>query len=296
MRPSRGAPSAAVRNSRPHLLAGFTVGLVGLGQIGGSIVRRLSTYRPAIAVAGHDLRSDLAGPMRRYGAWCADLDGLVERSDLVVLAVPVPMIVRLLPAIAAASAGRPASRRLVVCDVGTVKDALVKAAARHRSSFDFVGLHPFAGTEGAGWTSAKSALFEGRTIVYCPSNSRPDAIARELVRLLGATPVPMAPRAHDALVAERIGLPHLLAFAAAGLALRRASRGALSAGSWRSLTRVAASDPAMVGGFLHANATLQRAALRSFRARLDRLDRALRDGDAARLDRILAVWQRGLRG
>jgi prephenate dehydrogenase len=280
----------------PATLLGRSIGVVGLGQIGGSLVQRLSRYRPSIAVHGFDLRADLARLARRYCHWCIRLDDLVGSSDIVILAVPVPGIVRLLPKVARAAAKRTSGRRLLVCDVGTAKEQVVEEAASFSASFDFVGLHPLAGGERNGWDQADPRLFDRRTVVFCPTGRKADRVARDLIGLLGGLPRPMSPKLHDELCAEGIGLPHLLAFAAAALTARHGVDQPLRGGSWASLTRVAASDAKMVAGFLHANAANERRVLRRFRARLAELERLLARPTSRALERRLRAWQTQLTG
>ena len=273
-------------------LRGRTIGVVGLGQIGGSVVRGLSRLRPGLEVIGHDLRADLAPRVRRFCSWCDRLDDLVAQSDVVMLAVPVPASVRLLPRMARLARQRSARTRLLVCDVGTVKASIVAAAARLRADFDFIGLHPLAGGERNGWDAAEAGLFAGRPFIFCPAGRRQDRLARELIGLLGGRAMRIDARTHDQVVAETIGLPHLVAFAAAGIATPTPAHDLLRGRSWGSLTRVAASDPAMVAGFFHGNGANQIRVLRRLRSRLDTIERALRQPSGRALERWLARWRR----
>ncbi|MCX6538605.1 MAG: prephenate dehydrogenase/arogenate dehydrogenase family protein [Acidobacteria bacterium] len=289
---SRRRSTVSPRPARPRLLKGAEVGIVGTGQIGGSVVRCLSRLRPDITVCAFDLDTSLGAKIRPFARFCRTLEILVRQSDVVMLAVPVQAVVRLLPRIAKLAGQRPSRRRLIVCDTSTVKATVVAAAVRHEADFDFVGLHPLAGTEGQGWEAADAALFKGRPVVICPAGQRAGRVARELIGLLGGNPVAMNPRDHDRLVAEGIGLPHILAFAAAGMGTRAVGGNLLKGGSWRSLTRVAASSPAMVAGFLHENRDHQLRVLARFKKDLDAVAGALRQPAVGALERQLAAWQR----
>jgi prephenate dehydrogenase len=279
----------------PRVLRGATVGIVGTGQVGGSLVRRLSRYRTALTVCAFDRDQALAAQVGRFARFCDSLADLVCESDVVVLAVPVHTAIRLLPRIAALAGRRRSARKLIVFDTGTVKERIVAAAARHEAAFDFVGLHPLAGTEGPGWEAANPAMFDGRAVVMCPARPRAVRVARELVALVGGIPVRMDACEHDRLVAEGIGLPHILAFAAAGMGGRALDGAVLKAGSWRSLTRVAASSADMVAGFLHGNRAHQLRVLAAFSRQLDVVARALRHPSVQPLERRLEAWQRVVR-
>ena len=293
-RPAKSRP-ANPRSATPRLLQGATVGVIGVGQIGGSIVRRLSRLRPGLALCAFDRDTSLSAKIRRFGRWCRTLEELVGQSDIVILAVPTQTAVGLMPRIARLTTERRRRRRLMVCDLSTVKATVLAAAAPHSATFDFVALHPLAGTEGQGWESADAALFDGRRIVICPSPARAGRIARELIDLLGATPVKMTARDHDGFAAEGIGLPHMLAFAASGLDAGGRAGQLLKGGSWRSLTRVAASNPTMVAGFLHENRENQLRALNRFLGQLHTLTRALCLPTSRGLERQLEARQRRAR-
>jgi prephenate dehydrogenase len=279
------------RAATPRLLRGRSIGIVGLGLIGGSLLRGLSRHRPAVALRGHDRRPELSAATRRYGTWCQSIDDIVDGCDVVVLSVPAPEIVRLLPIIAARAAHRSSPRRLLVCDTGTVKAPVVRAAARWRAAFDFAGLHPLAGGERGGWEAADAGIFRARPFLACPSTRRAGALVRELIRLVGGVPFSMDARAHDRIVADTIGVPHALAFAAAGILPAGRHRTHVHGRSWQSLTRVAASDPAMVAGFLHANATNQIRALARMRKGLALAEQALRQPSHRQIQTLLARWQ-----
>jgi prephenate dehydrogenase len=170
---------------------------------------------------------------------------------------------------------RARRRRLIVSDVGSMKVPIAAEAMRWSREFDYVGLHPLAGGEHNGWQAAAQALFRGRTIVHCPAGARETRVARELTRLVGGVPVAMGAAAHDAMAAETIGLPHLVAFAAAALRPPATSRHPLRGTSWGSLTRVSVSDPAFVAGLLHPNAAHQLRVARAFISQFEALCRHL---------------------
>jgi len=277
----------------PHLMAGKSVGVVGLGQIGGSIVKRLSRYQPQITVLGTDIDSAIAKRVRRYCRWCVSLDEIVEQSDILVLAVHVPRILDLLPLVASKASGRTRRSRLLVTDTGTIKDPVVQLARCHRTAFDFVGTHPLAGSHRPGWDGSHGNLFDGCTTIYCADRpTRNSRLIRELILLLGAKPLRMQAAEHDDYIGLTIGLPHLLAYSAQGLSRDLNVPPAVKGRSWASLTRIAASDPAMVTGFLHTNANAVTSAAHQLRRHLDRLVAALKDPADKKLEALLREWRR----
>lgn len=158
----------------------------------------------------------------------------LDRDDLVVLASPPRSVIQALRGLETAA---------LVMDVASVK-APVVAAPR---SVRFVGTHPMAGREQSGPEAASSGLFRGTAWVVTTdgANAADLAVVDEIVVDLGARPVHMTAEAHDRAVARVSHLPQLLAAALLETAAADPRAMELAAGSFRDLTRVAASDPAI---------------------------------------------------
>lgn len=252
-----GAPSvgATRRCARVVGVTLRTVTVVGLGLIGGSLLRALAAD-PGRTVHGHDAdpaTRDAAraepGPWRIHDT----VDAAVRDADLVVLAVPPHAMPGVLAGLADHSG--------LVTDVASVKSPVLDAA--RRQPVRFVGGHPMAGTERAGFAASDPDLFTGRAWVLClePDTRLADwlAVAR-LVLGLGARVVPTTAAEHDLAVARISHLPHLVASALAATAADPLSR-TLAAGSYADGTRVAASQPALWADICAGNAPAVRAAL-----------------------------------
>lgn len=263
-----------------------TIAVIGLGQIGGSILKRLARHRPKLYLLAHDRDRRLASRAAPYGEWITGLDTVVERSDIIIIATPVPSIISLLRDIAGHVSSR--KKKLLVLNTGTVQQAVAAEAAKHKHKINHAGFHPLAGAEGRGWNSSRADLLASRRIVITPQAMARLPVVRALANALDAQALPMDAKSHDRYVAEAIGLPHLLAFAAQGMS----AQNPLRAGSWASLTRVAAANPEMVAGFLNANAAEQRKALARFEKELALLKGSLSDRSGKTLIRRLVQRQR----
>lgn len=283
---------ATLKLPRPGLFEGTRIGVVGLGQIGGSIVKALTSRAPDLELFGLDRDQLLRNRVRRFCRWADSLEAIVEQSDCLVLAVPVPAILTLLPQVAKCASNSNRRSPLLVMDTGTIKAPVVREAGRHRRAFDFVGLHPLSGGERNGWSASRADLFQGDRIICCAKRrGRAEKTAHELVKLLGATIIHIDAAAHDRMIATTIGLPHMLAFAAHGLPTRSGAVQRLHGRSWGTLTRVAVSEPAMVGGFLCTNAKEQTRVARLFQKRLNQIIAALQDPTGRRIEKLLKQWR-----
>ncbi|MGY1779848.1 prephenate dehydrogenase/arogenate dehydrogenase family protein [Geodermatophilus sp. SYSU D01036] len=235
------------------------VGVVGLGQLGGSLAA-------ALVAAGRDVSGWDVDPAAREAAAARGVRVTRELGGVVVLAVP-------LPAMATALDGLDVDPAATVTDLGSVK-VPVLAAVGAALGGRFVGGHPMAGTERSGHGATDPGLFRGARWALClePGTELPRWLrAAEVALDAGAEVVPVTAAEHDDAVAAVSHVPHLLAAAlaaAAGEAGRLAL--ALAAGSFRDGTRVAGSDPAFVTAMVEGNAGPTAAALARVRAQLDR--------------------------
>jgi prephenate dehydrogenase len=243
------------------------VAVVGLGQIGGSLGLALG-HAGGWHRVGFDSRASARRAALKLGAvdeTARSLAAACAGAALAVVAVPVDVLPRVL---AAAAAVLP--RGAVLLDTGSARGAgvtraLVLATRRVRA----VGGHPLAGNERRGLAGANARLFAGAPFAIMPVRGRVPAIVRALVRDLGAVPLVVNPRRHDAALARTSHLPWLLSRALAQLGAAAAREG-LAGPGFASMTRLAASDPRVARAYVRANAANVRSAWRRLRARLDR--------------------------
>jgi prephenate dehydrogenase len=235
------------------------VGVVGLGQIGGSLAA-------ALAAAGRRVAGWDVDPAAREAAAARGVEISQELGGVVVVAVPLPWT-------AEALEGLRIDPDATVTDVGSVK-APVAATLGATFGRRFVGGHPMCGTERSGWAAADPGLFTGARWAVCLEEdtdlTRWLRVA-EVALAAGAAVVPVTAAEHDAAVAVISAVPHLLAAALAAAAGEAGPLAlGLAAGSFRDGTRVAASDPALVTAMVEGNAGPAAAALARVQAQLTR--------------------------
>jgi prephenate dehydrogenase len=248
------------------------VGVVGLGQLGGSLAA-------ALVAAGRQVRGWDVDPAAREAAAARGVRVTRELTGVVVLAVP-------LPALAGALDGLDVDPAATVTDLGSVK-APVLASVGAALGGRFVGGHPMAGTERSGHAATDPALFRGARWALClePGTELPRWLrAAEVALDAGAEVVPVTAAEHDDAVAAVSHVPHLLAAALAAAAGEAGPLAlALAAGSFRDGTRVIGSDPAFVTAVVEGNAEPTAAALDRVLAQLARpWPELVADGHAVR--------------
>lgn len=276
---------------RPH-----TLGLIGLGAIGGSVARQAKLAGVAVVVGWSPEPAERAAAAQ-YGA----LDDAPPRAtdvariaDLLILAAPPAANLAQLDA--AAPHLRPGA---FVTDVGSVKRAIVARAERLGLGARFAGSHPLAGTHRRGFAAARSDLFRG-TIVYVTPCAGGDA-AREIAHfwetVLEAQPVVLDAARHDAQLAATSHVPQVVASLLADFLARNTPPGATFGPGATDTTRLAASEPALWTEILLMNRDEVLPALRALEESLGTVERALEIGDAPALTAWLtraATWRRRL--
>ncbi len=194
----------------------------------------------------------------------------VDRADLVVLAVPVGVAVRMLPAVldrfsvgsevgsggeggcgdgrgGGSSAGKCEK---IVIDVCSTKEALVKAVHYHPLRAAYVATHPMAGTEYSGPHAAMSGLFDGNACIICNSeDSSPRAVrtVEELYDCLNMRRIFMNASNHDVHTAYVSHISHITSFSLALTVLDKEKDEKhifdLASGGFSSTVRLAKSNP-----------------------------------------------------
>ncbi|MDX2342970.1 MAG: prephenate dehydrogenase/arogenate dehydrogenase family protein [Acidimicrobiia bacterium] len=257
------------------------VAISGTGLIGASI--GLGLARAGWTVIGWDPDAAVLATAKELGAITQIAESFAALvsgdADLIVMAGPPRAVIEQVAELETDS---------LVIDVAGVKTAVLGAARPTR----FVGTHPMAGREVTGPQGASPSLFRGATwVVVVDGAAEADLRTVEAaLGQLGARPVRMTAAEHDAAIAMISHLPQVLATALVNEAADRINALDLAAGSFRDLTRVAASDPAIWVDLLDINSADVVGAIEDFRQRLGVVADALVEGDA---DVISAFLSRG---
>ena len=227
--------------------------VIGLGLIGGSILRAASRHREtggwspsaatraAAAAEGYRVPDELDSV----------LAAVLAADGLLMLAVPPAAMSDLLGRIDGAA---PTVRLTDAC---SIKLPLAEQVAALAPRSRYVGSHPMAGTQHSGWSAGSAELFGGAAWVICLSDDSDLEVWTDVAGLalaVGSRVVPTEPGAHDEAVARISHLPHLLALT---LAQVGAGGGALAlslaATSFADGTRVAATRPELIRAMCENN-------------------------------------------
>lgn len=222
----------------------MTVGILGLGLIGGSLAR-------AYAKAGHRvLAAELDGQILEFAKLAGAVDAeltttSISSCDLILLSI-----------YASASAtwleeNAPFIKEsTLVIDCCGVKQDICRSgfALADKYGFTFVGGHPMAGSHNSGFKYSRSNLFQGAPMVLVPPKYDDPMLLQRVKDALSPCGFKnfsvTTAEAHDEMIAFTSQMPHILsnAFIKSPTALNHSG---FSAGSYKDLTRVAWLNPAM---------------------------------------------------
>jgi prephenate dehydrogenase len=267
-----------------------TVAILGPGLIGGSLALALAERGLASRLMIY-ARSPRALDEIRLAGVDAELltnpSEAVAEADVVILCVPIEAMASLVAEFR--DALKPGA---LVTDVGSVKGSVDRdLAPLLEDRALWIGSHPMAGSEQAGFSSARADLFKGATVVITPTEKTSKLAQDHAYKFwheLGARVVIQTPQMHDIRVAQVSHLPHLLAAALVDH-VQNAEPEALKlvGGGFRDSTRIASGSPELWAEILSANSDAVAHALQPFIKKLESLQSVLNDTDVERQKQYL---------
>jgi prephenate dehydrogenase len=267
-----------------------TLAIIGVGLIGGSLglaVRKHKVAHRIIGIGRDHRRLEKALDLGAVDEFTTDMYHGIREADLVVVCTPVESIVEFVQ-----QAALNAQPKTLITDAGSTKELIVKQVEadikKHKSTVDFVGSHPMAGSEKNGAEHSRADLFEGRAVIVTPTkHSSPDAVERvhDFWRAVGAIVLQMSPAEHDRAVAAISHVPHVVASALAAATPEESLP--LAAGGWLDTTRIAAADVGLWRQILAQNRSHVLKGLAQFEKVLTGLRAALQSENDAKLLKIL---------
>lgn len=222
-----------------------TVGIVGLGLIGGSMARSVRKHTIA-KVYGYDLSPDAMSLAELSGAIDAPLtkENLKE-CDLLMIAIFPKALVQWVK-----DHADDISNETILVDLCGVKRYIydnVSPIAREKG-FLYVGGHPMAGKEVSGFRNSDAELYKDASMILCPDDTADiddlDTLKAFYLSLGFGEVVFSTPEEHDRIIAYTSQLAHAASSAYIKSPTSRQRMG-FTAGSYKDMTRVARLDPEM---------------------------------------------------
>ncbi len=267
----------------------MTVGILGLGLIGGSLAR-------AYAMAGHTVyvsvrnRSMLAFAQLAGAVHAPLTEENIDQCDLVLLAIYPDGCARWLEE----NASRIRKDALVMDCCGIKRDICSRCfPLADKYGFTFVGGHPMAGSQFSGFKHSRADMFVGAPMVLVPPRF-------DDMQLLDRCREALAPcefgsfsvctaQEHDKLIAFTSQMPHVLSNAFIKSPTALGHKG-FSAGSYKDLTRVAWLNAQMWAELCMENRDNMLFELDTYIENLQTYQKALREQD---IDTLMLLLDEG---
>ncbi|MDR1195089.1 MAG: prephenate dehydrogenase/arogenate dehydrogenase family protein [Endomicrobium sp.] len=251
----------------------YKVSIIGMGQMGGSLGKALKTFGKKYDVTGIDKDKKTLKAALKLGAADRVSQSLnaAKDSEIIVICLPVdsisPVYEQLL---------KIAGKETVITDAGSVKENIVLSKDKR----NFVPAHPMAGREKNGIMSADAQMFKNANLIIA-ENENPSAQKKvmQIWKDAGAKIVKMSAKKHDNLAALTSHLPHIIAFSLNKIYKESKRKNpeidTLTAGSFKSMTRVSVSSADMWAPIFAMNAANVRKHLNDFIKELESFKKAL---------------------
>lgn len=265
----------------------MTIGIAGLGLIGGSLAK---AYKSAgeYTVYAHDLDTSVIELAKIAGA----VDGALTeenlgRCDLILIALYTGAAIEYMEKIAPL-----VSKDCVVVDCCGTKKRVCEAgfAIAEKYGFTYAGGHPMAGTQYSGFKYSRANLFKGASMIIVPSRFDDINLTQRIKDLLmpagfGRITITTADE-HDRMIAFTSQLPHVVSNAFIKSPTAQTHKG-FSAGSYKDLTRVAWLNENMWTELFFEDREHLLFEIETVIKSLEEYRDALRDGDRERMTKIL---------
>ena len=257
----------------------MTVGIIGLGLIGGSMAKAYKENSGATVLAA-DRDSTIVEYARLRGTVDGELTAdTIPSCDLILIALYPRAAMEYLK-----NTAHLIAKEALVIDLCGTKRTICEAgfALAEQYGFTFVGGHPMAGTQHSGFKHARENLFSGASMVLVPPTFDDIFLLDRVKKALapagfGRMTVTTADQ-HDEMIAFTSQLAHVVSNAYVKSPTARSHKG-FSAGSYKDLTRVARLNEEMWSELFVENKEHLVSELNTLIASLTEYRDAIRDGN-----------------
>jgi len=223
------------------------LGIVGLGLIGGSFALSCKKYYNFSKIVGVDNNPIHSKKALELGL----VDEVIpfdelNKCDVIVISVPISAIITILEKLSKMDL----KQDVTIIDFGSTKESIIKNCPL-KIRKNFIPAHPMAGTEYSGPEAALENLFENKIMVVCnleESGEYQRKIALDIFTSIKMNIRIMDAHEHDRHAAFISHMPHIISYALTNSVLKQEDKEhivILAAGGFKSMARLAKSNPDM---------------------------------------------------
>ena len=246
------------------------LGVIGLGLMGGSFALACKNNYNFKKIYGidHNKKHIQKAIELNLIDEAIEFEELVK-CDVIVIAIPICAIISVLKDLSKL----PLKENVTIIDFGSTKKEIIEKCPKNIRP-KFIASHPMAGTEYSGPEAAIPNLYEDKIIVICnveDNNNYQLNVAMDIYDALKMNIKIMDADEHDRHAAFISHMPHIVSYSLANAVLKQEDNEhivALAAGGFRSMARLAKSNPAMWKDIFESNEKNLLDAINAFRKEL----------------------------
>lgn len=226
----------------------YNIGIIGLGFLGGSLMKSLSKSEKVGKIIATDVNIESLKLAKSEGVisdYSLDIDSKFSECDIVFISTPVSYIAEY-----ARKLEKVVKAECIITDTGSTKKSIIEEAKN--LNIEFIGGHPMIGSERSGYETSIDILFENSYYIITKSDKNKEKsvnLLKELVEEIGAIPIIIDEDKHDYITSCISHVPHVVAAALVTLVKNsddeKETMKMLAAGGFKDITRIASSDPTM---------------------------------------------------
>jgi len=262
----------------------MTVGIIGLGLIGGSLGLALQDTKLVSKILGFDhnltncedaLKLGLINEIVAFNE--------IKNCDVIFLAIPVEAIIKTVSSL------KDIDQKTTIIDLGSTKNEIIKSIPKEIRE-NFVAAHPMAGTEKFGPHAAFKTLYQDKIVVLCDTKNSGDFHKDRTTQIfshIGMKIVFMEAVEHDTRASFISHLPHAISYALANSVIGQEDPKSillLAAGGFSDMSRLAKSSPTMWADIFKQNQTNLLTSIELFEKELSKCKKMIKNDDFGSLE------------
>lgn len=257
----------------------MTIGIVGLGLMGGSLGLALQNTKLVSKILGFDHNLTHCEEALKLGLVNEIVSFKeIKTCDVIFLAIPVGGIIRALQDL------QDIAPKTTIIDLGSTKEEILKATPKSIRE-NFIAAHPMTGTEKFGPSAAIQNLYHDKIVVLCDTDNSGDLHKNRAIQIfshIGMKIVFMDSISHDAHASFISHLPHAISYALANSVMGQEDPKSillLAAGGFKDMSRVAKSSPQMWADIFKQNKENLLNSIEAFEKELEKSKRMIEEND-----------------
>ena len=234
--------------------------IIGLGHIGGSILKKLNEdilykenegYLFGIEKS-EKVKNDIINSQIKI-KFVDNISDVFGKVDLIVFCVPQKDVISYLDDL------NLSGTKIILTDTCSVKSDLIKKVVDKKIN-NFIFSHPIAGTEHQGFQSANEKIFENSVVLISPKNESNSSIHNVVKSFwqdnIGSSIRILDDAMHDISLSMTSHFPHLLSYILSKIVTDNYDKSSfVMTNSLKDMIRIANSDPKLWAQILNENKT-----------------------------------------